>query len=238
MRNLCYSVIVFVGIFVVACAAENESSSSAIGGTSSTDTNHANTGGSSASTTKSSVTGGNSGQNLTSVSTVSTGGVPTTSDTSTGGRPPAGGSGTGGVTSTKPGTQAPSYTCSSSSDLCTCMQSMLPSTTPAPECSVVSKNGYCCADSNYPTTGSCNCRHWVCAEDSSSCNCSTSEKSGTSKCLKSYATCCMNQVGNASSCMCDNLPMGCDSGWTEVANCDVAEVTCGSGYTRATSCTN
>lgn len=146
----------------------------------------------------------------------------------TGGSHPTGGSTNASTTS--------AVNCSPSSEFCMCLAGSIATAGDVSICSASSENGVCCAGSGYPTSGSCTCMHWLCAEDATSCDCSASPASGASSCKKSWTTCCMNRVGHFSTCMCDNFGAACDTGWTKVSNCAAANMQCDTGESSVSSC--
>jgi|SoiMethySBSTD1v2_1073268.scaffolds.fasta_scaffold37363_5 hypothetical protein len=46
----------------------------------------------------------------------------------------------------------------------------------------------------------------------------------------------MNTVGTASTCLCDNLSLACDSGWVRVPNCEIDRVPCGAAEREIGTC--
>jgi hypothetical protein len=139
----------------------------------------------------------------------------------------AGSGGAGGSS----GTSVTDVHCSQPSDaLCYCVQGLDPPANPTSICTAASINGLCCSDLL------CACRRWTCTEDADGCECGPGSTGASSLCTRSWTTCCRNQDGPASTCLCDDSGLPCDSPSVQVDNCDVADTPCGPGETRLDSC--
>lgn len=98
-------------------------------------------------------------------------------------------------------------------------------------------NSICCADNNYPTSGTCTCSTIKCEQEIGvGCSCSPSANGNEKTCAEpADGTCCRND--NNGFCTCNNDGTPCDQFTTEVGNCDTpASVQCSSSQVWVTSC--
>lgn len=152
----------------------------------------------------------------------------------------AGGNGGGGnldmVAGGAGGNGSAAITCNANGpDTCYCVAGDSGNTTACSPAQVATP-GSCCADDDWPASGSrCECDTFGCTMTNGDCNCTQNLGGPISSCTDT--TCCtgISPTGIFGTCYCIS-GTGCTNGYTQVASCSAATITCDSGRRRVTSC--
>jgi hypothetical protein len=91
----------------------------------------------------------------------------------------------------------------------------------------------CCADSMYPSSGSCMCSWIGCATSGGTCICGPSNGTPGGSCAAAAWTCCIQT--SEPECVCSSAP--CVSGFGEAGNaCAIADLKCGPTQHEVVAC--
>jgi hypothetical protein len=126
---------------------------------------------------------------------------------------------------------------SSTSDSCICIEAG-GGNEPTPGVTCTSETvggGFCCADIDYPSDGTCQCSQIGCF-NGSICSCGYGTGTDTA-CEPSFAYCCVqtSQIANPTYCSCGSFP--CTSSETQVTSCSVDVLGCNGAAIKVAACT-
>jgi hypothetical protein len=149
----------------------------------------------------------------------------------------AGGDQDSGTSTGSGGTAAGIHCEGELSDTCTCISDHNhvwgPGDTGGACSSSALGNGVCCADPEYPGSGTCQCSKWGCFESNSTCTCGIiypDQPAGT--CAKTWSLCCLSE----GLCTCTNFGTSCQANEMQVPTCGVPEAQCSATQIKVPDC--